>query len=251
MYIDCSNIRYIGKNNTISSLTRKETELAARMSYEKKDIVTAGKLDTYLPSNYPYRRKLVYNLKKKKLLIPIKNGVYIFVSLEAASTGRRISEFLIPSVFFPRGNYYSGYSVMYNYYNFTNQQFQTVYVLNTRISRERIIAGLSFKFIKIAPGRLYGLEEIDINGKKAVISNRERTLVDLFYFSKPVGGTDAAMNILIANVKAGKCDVKKLIEYTVKFPIIKTRKLIGLALEKSGVNEKMLTPLEKSVKKQR
>jgi len=66
MYIDCSNIRYIGKNNTISSLTRKETELAARMSYEKKDIVTAGKLDTYLPSNYPYRRKLVYNLKKKE-----------------------------------------------------------------------------------------------------------------------------------------------------------------------------------------
>ncbi len=237
------------KNNTISSLTRKEAELVARLSYEKKDMVTAKELDSYLPRNFPYRRKLVYNLKKKKLLIPIKNGVYIFVPLEAVSTGRRISEFLIPSVFLAQGEYYIGYSVMYNYYNFTSQQFQTVYVLNTRISRERTIAGLSFKFIKITPGRLYGLEEIDISGRKAVISNRERTLVDLFYFSKPVGGATAAIDILIKTVKAGKCDIKKLIEYAVKFPFIKTRKLIGFTLEKAGVNEKMLTPLEKSVKK--
>jgi predicted transcriptional regulator of viral defense system len=137
---------------------------------------------------------------------------------------------------------------MYNYYNFTSQQFQTVYVLNSRISRERTIAGLSFKFIKIAAQRFYGLEEIDINGKKAVVSSRERTLVDLFYYSKPVGGPNAAINILNRTIKSGKCDVKKLIEYTVKFPVIKTRKLIGLTLEKYGVNEKVLAPLIKSVK---
>ncbi len=236
-------------NNTINSLTRKEAELVARMAYEKKDIVTSGDLDTYLPRDYPYRRKLVYSLKKKKLLIPVKNGVYIFVLLEAVSTGRRISEFLIASVFFPRGGCYIGYSIMYNYYNFTNQQFQTVYVLNTRISRERTIAGLSFKFVKIPPERLYGLEEIDVNGKKAVISDRERTLVDLMYFNEPVGGTNAAMDILMKTVQTGQCDVRKLIAYSVKFPIIKTRKLIGFALEKAGVNEKMLIPLIKSVQK--
>jgi hypothetical protein len=64
-----------------------------------------------------------------------------------------------------------------------------------------------------------------------------------------VGGPNAAIDILNRTIKAGKCDVKKLIEYTVKFPVIKTRKLIGLTLEKSGVNEKMLAPLAKSVKK--
>ena len=235
-------------NNTISSLTSKEAELVARMSYEKKDIVTAGELDSYLPRGFAYRRKLVYSLRKKKILIPVKNGVYIFVPLEAVSTGRRISEFLIPAVFFPRGNYYIGYSIMYNYYNFTNQQFQTIYVLNTKISRERTIAGLSFKFIKISAQKLYGLEEIDINGKKAVVSSKERTLVDLFYYSKPVGGPKAAVDTLIRTIKAGKCDIKRFIEYTVKFPVIKTRKLIGLTLEKAGVDEKLLTELAKSVK---
>jgi predicted transcriptional regulator of viral defense system len=235
--------------NTISSLTGKEAELVARMTYEKKDIVTARELDGYLPREFAYRRKLVYSLVKKKILIPVKNGVYIFVPLEFVATGRRVSEFLIPSLFFPRGGYYIGYSAMFNYYNFTNQQYQTFYVLNTRISRERTIAGLSFKFIKVAVKRLYGLEEIDINGKKAVVSSIERTLVDLFYYSKPVGGPNAAADILMKIVKSGKCDIKKLIEYTVKFPVFKTRKLIGLTLEKAGVNEKMLSPLEKSVKK--
>ena len=179
---------FIINNNTISSLTRKEAELVARMSYEQKDIVTTKELDNYLPADYSYTRKLVYSLRKKKILIPIKSGVYIFVPLEALPTGRRISEFLIPAVFFPRGDYYIGYSTMYNYYNFTDQQFQTVYVLNSRISRERTIAGISFKFIKIPTRRMYGLEKIAIRGKAAIVSSRERTLVDLFYYSKPVGG---------------------------------------------------------------
>jgi predicted transcriptional regulator of viral defense system len=235
-------------NNTISSLTQKEAELVARLSYEQKDIVRAKDLDDYLPRGFAYRSKLVYSLRKKKILIPIKNGVYIFVPLEAVPTGRRISEFLIPAVFLPRGDYYIGYSTMYNYYNFTDQQFQTVYVLNSRISRQKTIAGISFKFIKIPARRIYGLETIDIKGKTAIISSKERTLVDLCYYSKPVGGSNAAAEILIRFIKAGKCDIKKLIEYAVKFPIIKTRKLIGLTLEKAGVDEKLLKPLEKSVK---
>ena len=63
--------------NTISSLSQKEAEIVARMSYEQKDIVTAKELDTYLPVGFQYRRKLVYSLKKKKILISIKKNVII------------------------------------------------------------------------------------------------------------------------------------------------------------------------------
>jgi predicted transcriptional regulator of viral defense system len=211
--------------------------------------VTAKELDTYLPAGFRYRRKLVYGLKKKKILISIKNGFYIFVPLDAVPTGRRISELLIPAVFFPQNDYYIGYSTMFNYYNFTDQQFQTVYVLNPRISRERTIAGISFKFIKIPAQRIYGLEKINIKGKIAIVSSKERTLVDLIYYNKPVGGINAAADIMTRFVKEKKCDTKKLVEYAVKFPIIKTRKLIGLILENTGVSDSLLKPLERSVKK--
>ena len=82
--------------NTLSSLSKTEVELIARLSYEEKDIVTAREIDAYLPPSFPYRNQLVYSLKKKKVLIPIKNGVYIFVPFDAISTGRRVNEFLIP-----------------------------------------------------------------------------------------------------------------------------------------------------------
>jgi len=236
-------------DNTISSLTRTEAQLVARLTYEQKDIVTTKDMDNYLPRNFAYRRKLISSLKKKKFLIPIKNGVYIFVPLDAVPTGRRISELLIPAVFFPDGDYYIGYSTMYNYYNMTDQQFQTVYILNPRISRVRAITGVSFKFIKIPAKRMYGLETIEIRGKTVNVSSKERTLIDLIYYSNPVGGPDAAAEILTRFVREGKCDIKKVIEYAVKFPMIITRKRIGLTLEKAGVDDKLLAPLIKSVKK--
>lgn len=235
-------------NNTISSLTRREAELVARMTYEQKDIVTSDDIDDYLSPGFAYRRKLVSSLRKKNILLPVKNGVYVFVPLEAVPTGRRVSEFLIPATFFPRDDYYIGYSTMYNYYNFTTQQFQVVYVLNPRLSLTRVITGISFKFIKVSAERMYGLERIEIRGKAVVVSSKERTLVDLLYYSNPVGGPEAAADILTRLIQTGTCDTKKLIEYAVRFPVIKTRKLIGLTLERAGVNDRLLAPLQQSVK---
>lgn len=235
--------------NTMSSLSKTEVEIVARLSYEEKEIVTAQELDSYLPSGFPYRNQLVYSLKKKRVFIPIKSGVYIFVPLDAVVTGRRVSEFLIPAVFFPKNDYYIGYSTMFNYYNFTDQQFQTVYVLSPRISRERTIAGISYKFIKIPLKRMYGLEKISIKGKDVIVSSKERTLVDLIDYNKPVGGIGAAAVILERFVSEKKCDIKKLIQFAVKFPKIKTRKRIGLILEKAGVGDSLLKPLERSIRK--
>ncbi|MBU1044566.1 MAG: hypothetical protein KJ915_09265 [Candidatus Omnitrophica bacterium] len=236
------------KKKTISALTQKEAEIVARLSYEEKDIVTAQELDSFLPGDFPYRKQLVYNLKKKGILTPIKRGVYIFVPLESVPTGRRVSEFLIPPIFFPKDNYYIGYSTMFNYYGFTDQQFQIIYVLNTTRCMKKTIAGASFKFVKIPYNRFYGLEKISIKNKEIIISSKERTLIDLIYFNKPVGGIETAGEILRRFVTEKKCDIKKLIEYSVQFPGVKTKKVIGLNLEKAGVSDNLLKPLEKSVK---
>ena len=234
--------------NTITALSQKEAEMIARLSYDEKDIMTAKELDTYLPADFQYRRKLVYSLKKKRVLIPIKSGVYIFVPLDAVTTGRRVSELLIPPVFFPKNDYYIGYSTMFNYYNFTDQQFQIIFVLNPRISRVRVIAGLSFKFTKISPDKMYGLEKINIKGREIIVSSKERTLVDIIYYNKPAGGIYAAAAILERLIKEGKCNIEKLIKFAVRFPVAKTRKLIGMSLEKAGVSETLLKSLEKSVR---
>ena len=173
----------------------------------------------------------------------------MFSPLEAGPGGTGIDELLIPPLFFPKKNYYVGYSTMFNYFDFTEQLFQTVYVLNTSIRIERLICGLSYKFIKIGKNRMYGLATIKVKDTDVNISTKERTLIDLLYFNKPVGGIVSASNIFREIVKNNNCDVDKLIKYAACFPNITTRKRIGIILESLGISDNDLRPLIKSVQK--
>jgi len=114
---------------------------------------------------------------------------------------------------------------------------------------EKIICGLSFKFIKIMENRMYGIEKIKVKDEEVNISSKERTLIDLIYFNKPVGGIINASKIFTEIVNSDKCNIKKLIKYAVGFPNIKTRKRIGLILDDAGISENILKPLVKSIEK--
>ena len=225
----------------------KETEVIARLSYEKITVITKEQLEKLFGQSVLVRQ-IIYQLKKKGILKPITKGVYYYSPLEVGPAGARINEFLIPPILFPKGNYYVGYSNMYNYYGFTDQIFQTFYVLNTSRQSERIICGVPFKLVKISPKRMYGFENIKISGSEIIVSDRERTLIDMIYFPDPVGGLKKAFEILEKEVSTDKPNIKKLIKYTVSFPTISTRKRIGFVLSRSGVSEKILAPLKKSVK---
>ena len=232
----------------MKQLGPKETEVIARLSYEKITIITKEQFDRLFGKTVLVRQ-IIYQLKKKGILKPITRGVYYYSPLEAGPAGGQINEFLIPPILFPKGKYYVGYSNMYNYYGYTDQIFQTFYVLNTSRQRERIICGIPFKLVKISPKRMYGLENIEISGSEIVVSDRERTLVDLIYFPDPVGGLKKAFEILEKEASSGKSDIKKLIKYTASFPTISTRKRKGFVLDRCGTPGKILTPLEKSIRK--
>ena len=218
------------------------------MTYEKKTIVTAGDLDRLFKLSPENRKQIVFRLKKKKILTPIKRGVYAFSPLEAGPKGRGIDELLIPPLFFPKKNYYVGYSTMFNYYGLTEQLFQTVYVLNTALRMKRIICGISYKFIRIPESRIYGLDVIKIKDTDVMVSSKERTLIDLLYFNQPVGGITRAVEAFKQCVDQKKCDIKKLARYAARFPNITTRKRIGLILENAGIASAVLGPLAASVK---
>ena len=235
--------------NTYKILGPIETNIVARLTYEKKTIVTTDDLDQLFNLSSEDRKQIVFRLKKKKILSSIKRGAYAFSPLEAGPEGTGVDELLIPPLFFPKKNYYVGYSTMFNYYGFTEQLFQTVYVLNTTMRMEKIICGLSYKFVRVPENRIYGIEIIKVKDTDVNISSKERTLIDLLYFNKPVGGIINAVEIFTEFAKNNKCDVKKLIEYADCFPNITTRKRIGLILERLGISDDMLKPLIKSVSK--
>ncbi len=138
---------------------------------------------------------------------------------------------------------------MYNYYNLTDQLFQVMYVLNTSLQRKnKKICGVIFNFLRVSKSRMYGLEKITIEGQEVIISSLERTLIDLVYFNKPVGGIKTALEIIKRELEKDRCDVKKFIRFVEKFPNIKTRKRIGVLMEEMGYSDKELMLIIKSVK---
>lgn len=138
---------------------------------------------------------------------------------------------------------------MYNYYGFSEQIFQTFYILNTSLQRKRIIFGTSFKLLKVPPERMYGLVKIKIKESEIIVSDKERTLIDLIFFPDPVGGIGEAMKILEGTVKTGGVNLKQLIRYAALFPNIATRKRIGFTLDKCKVPGAAVSPLVKTIKR--
>ncbi len=230
-------------------LNPREQEVISRLSYEKVTVITQEEFDKLFGYLKSIRAKTLYRLSKKGILKKIKNGVYLYSPLEAGPAGSNINEFLIPPLFFPKKNYYIGYSTMYNYYGFTDQLFQTMYILNTSTQKEKVVSNMRFKMIKIAPKRLYGFETIKIKDTDVIVSDREKTLIDLFYFSEPVGGLKKAFEILKSDVMGKKTDIARLIKYAVKSSNTALIKRIGIALEECRVSDGMLSPLLKAVKK--
>ena len=105
--------------NTSKSLGPMETNIVARLTYEKKTIVTSEDFDRLFNLSPNDRKQVVFRLKKKKILSQIKRGVCAFSPLEAGPEGTGVDELLIPALFSPKKNYYVGYSTMFNYYGFT------------------------------------------------------------------------------------------------------------------------------------
>ena len=239
----------MNNNTTEKYLGPKETEVIARLSYEKTSLITKEQFDKWFKFKPALRKQIIFRLKKKGILTAIKRGVYFYSPLESGPAGSSINEFLVPPIFFPKSNYYIGYSTMYNYYGFTDQIFQTMYILNTSLQREKTIGNMRFKMVKIPAKRMFGLENIKIKDTEVIVSDRERTLVDLIYFPGPVSGLKRAFGILKEQAKDRKTDIDRLIKYSVKFPNISVKKRIGFALEQTGLQGKILEPLFKKVRK--
>lgn len=227
----------------------KEIEVVARLSYEKITVITRKRFDNIFNFDTPLMNQIIFRLKRKGILKPIKKGIYFYSPLESGPAGSNINEFIIPSILYPQGNYYIGYATMYNYYGFIEQIFQVMYVLNTTKQYDKIIGNIRFKMIKISPKRMYGIEKIKINNVDVSVSDKERTLVDLIYFSNPVGGLQKAFEILRDQVEKKKIDIRRFIEYASQFPVVSARKRIGFILDECGLNDIKLTPLLKSIKK--
>lgn len=130
---------------------------------------------------------------------------------------------------------------MYNYWGFTNQIPQTIFILNTGKSDRKVIGNVKYEAVKIDGRKYFGVQRIIIEDEEVCISDKERTLVDLVY--KPIGSFDNVRKILQNNL--AKIDLRKFIGYLTRFPVVSVRKRAGFILEDIGCESPLLRKMKK------
>lgn len=231
--------------NKYKGLSKDEMYLISRAEFEKQKIITTAFVQRVFEDKNKAARILVY-LERKGRLLCIERGKYLLVPLKAPNQRWMPNEFVVASLWMGETPYYIGYSSAYNYWGFTDQIPQTVFVLNTRKGLKKIVGKLSYSAVKISPRKIYGLRNMNIDDENVFISDRERTLVDFIY--KPMGSWVDVESLIKEQLK--EISIEKLIRYLVRFPVASVRKRAGLMLQRLGIPQQKLSPLQRSIGKE-
>ena len=105
------------------------------------------------------------------------------------------------------------------------------------------LAGIDCRYVTVIPSRFgLGLETIWLEERFRVsITDRERTVLELFTFPRTFGGMGEALAV-IERHRDG-LDIEKLVYYALRYDSVAVVKRLGWSLDRAGVDMRVLTPL--------
>jgi predicted transcriptional regulator of viral defense system len=104
--------------------------------------------------------------------------------------------------------------------------------------------GVTCQYVSVKESRYFGIEPIWIDERFRVsITDRERTVLDLFAMPWSFGGVGEGMAVLERTID--DLDIPKLVDYGVRYGAVAVAKRLGWALEQTGVPSAALEPLRR------
>ncbi len=105
------------------------------------------------------------------------------------------------------------------------------------------VAGLDFRYVTVIPERFeFGIERIWLDERFRIpITDRERTVLDLFAMPRLFGGIGEGLSVL--ERVQGEIDVPRLVGYALRYGSVAVAKRLGWSLEATGTSAKALAPL--------
>ena len=184
-----------------------DMELKALFALEKDEVamVTLADLVRKLHLSRVQAWKLASRLVRKKRLIRLKRGIYLFAPMKAGRKGIWTENSLeaIPNIMSEK-EYYVGFWFALNHYGLTEQIPVTVQIVNT--SRQRAFKALqtSFEFVQVR--HLGEWQEEKIGTKSVRFATIEQLILDCLAFPEKSGGIKGACKAL--------WNARKLIRWT-------------------------------------
>lgn len=185
--------------------------------------------------------KILSWYNKKGWLKRIYRGVYLPVPL-TSSTSDIVAEepFAIAEKLF--APCYIGMMNAANYWDLTEQIFQTITVMTPKLVSDRNpkIAGSEYILHTIKPLYFFGLKSIWLNDVKVKISDPTRTIVDMLMFPKFSGGLRFIVDVLQSYYRSEYKDMDLLMNYLEKAQHGAAIKRAGFLIEKYFPDEKQI-----------
>lgn len=117
-----------------------------------------------------------------------------------------------------------------------------------RATRQRMrgtvweVDGLRVRLVSVRPSRFFGITEVWADSRTRVpVTDRERTVLDLFIDPARFGGLGEALGILEEH--RASLDLTKLVGYAIQLRVASVAKRLGWALESFGTPEVTIAPL--------
>jgi predicted transcriptional regulator of viral defense system len=220
-------------------------------------IFSMDQVETLVDPNTP-RSRLRWTLSaliRSGRLEPLKRGVY---ALKVAPPGMEVHPFAV-AVAIIQPSAVSHWSAL-SHHGFTTQvpkmvQVSTPSKVVTPEMRQgkayrprgRTVwraLGVEVEFIHVRPRAFFGHQKIWVsNWNQGLITNPERTVLDLVARPEVFGGLAAALDILEEILP--RIDEQRLIRYGLEYQVGAVIKRLGWCLESLGVAGSLLTPLQK------
>ncbi len=183
-----------------------------KLEWERKNIVTIKDIMHALKCSENYAWQIAHVLEQKKWLERIKAGTYIFIAAERGESAiPPMNPLLVGSVLV--NPYYFSYSTANLHYGFTTQIRPVVYIVTTKMKRNKRWKNNLFKFVNVSKIKFFGFTKKEIENFSANIAEPEKALVDSIDKPSYAGGIEEVISVVLNGIK--RCDSKKLVQYAI------------------------------------
>lgn len=229
----------------MSGISSKEEFLIATLGERGKRIFTSEEAATILGLNRPHAHQIIHQLTKKRKIQRIEKGKYLLIPPAAWKTGKFTEESLVIASQLIQP-YYVSYWTALNFYGWTEQPSQTVFIATTKLKRPVDLRGTSFKFIKLKSVKFFGFTEQWLGDQKVAIAEKEKAIVDSLDQPRYAGEiVEVAKGLW--NGRA-ELDFDRMFDYATRMENSAIIKRLGYLLDALGVvNDTLRTQMKEAL----
>lgn len=227
--------------NTI--LSEKDSELIGKAILKYGRILNTHDLMSIFQEEYSKAsaHNRINLLSRVGWLRRIKQGLYLIIDSITARTQVDVSLLRIANELVE--NSYVSLSHALNYYQLFDQYSSTVVSVTAKDSKKYLFDNYIFRYSKVKQEMYFGFTEKIINGKKVLIAEAEKALIDYLYLDKSFWSASLVFEKIKDNQR--DLDLGKLQEYTMRCGLTIVRK-IGFMFDQLDIDSSKLHRIVKN-----